>query len=158
MSRSYRRFPFSCFVGGASQADWKRSYNRSLRRGVRRLLADQGEEDGLVLPILDEVADPWDSPRRRVADGRAPSRGDRPLRPLQDRAHEVIDQLAAIRPTRRRYAPTHRILMPSSLPALAMTSSAVVMTKPSRAATAKCTASSVRRRSLVCHICAAAWS
>ena len=63
MSRSHRRFPFSYFVGGDSQADWKRSYNRSLRRGVSQSVDAHWDDEDLVLPILDEVANPWSSPR-----------------------------------------------------------------------------------------------
>ena len=63
MSRSHRRFPLFCFVGGVSQAEWKRTYNRYLRRSVRHLVSQHWDDDDLVLPILDEVANPWDSPR-----------------------------------------------------------------------------------------------
>jgi hypothetical protein len=63
MSRSHRRYPFSYFVGGESQAEWKRSYNRYLRRSVKYLVALRGDDDDLILPILDEVANPWSSPR-----------------------------------------------------------------------------------------------
>ena len=63
MSRSHRRFPFFCFVRGSTHAAWKRSYNRHLRRSVKKLVTRRGDEDDLVLPILDEVANPWSSPR-----------------------------------------------------------------------------------------------
>lgn len=63
MSRSHRRFPFSYYVGGSSQAEWKTSYHRCLRRAVRQRLVRDAEDEDLLLPTLDEVADPWDSPR-----------------------------------------------------------------------------------------------
>lgn len=63
MSRSHRRFPLSCFVGGESQAEWKRSYNRLLRRISRQRAATGWGEDDLLFPTLDGIADPWDSPR-----------------------------------------------------------------------------------------------
>jgi hypothetical protein len=63
MSRSQRHCPFLFYLGGDSQAEWKRSYNRRLRRAVRQILSCRPDEDDLVLPLVDDVANPYDSPR-----------------------------------------------------------------------------------------------
>lgn len=62
MSRSHRHFPLFSFVVGGSQAEWKRSYNRVLRRCVRQRLAARWHDEDLVMPTIDEMADPWGSP------------------------------------------------------------------------------------------------
>lgn len=64
MSRSSRRFPLLCVVGGhTSLHDWRRSYNRALRRRVRQLLRHQWQEENMVLPTIGEVGNPYDGPR-----------------------------------------------------------------------------------------------
>ena len=63
MSRSHRKFPIFHFVGADSQASWKRSYNRTLRRKEEQCLAIFWEDEDLIFLTLDQVADPWLSPR-----------------------------------------------------------------------------------------------
>lgn len=59
MSRSRSKRPFGAWCGGNSQKEWKRHANRRLRRIVRMRVADPDA----VLPIMDEVANPYDSPQ-----------------------------------------------------------------------------------------------
>lgn len=63
MSRSHRKYPFFHFVGPDSQATWKRSYHRTFRRGAKQHLLISWEDEDLVFPTIDEVADPWLSPQ-----------------------------------------------------------------------------------------------
>lgn len=63
MSRSNSHFPVSYICGGQSTARWKRDYNRELRRVVRCRLAQHWSDDDLVLPTIDEIANPWSGPR-----------------------------------------------------------------------------------------------
>jgi hypothetical protein len=51
-------------VGGdTSLHDWRRSVSRALRRRVRALVRLRWPEEDLVLPVVDEVGNPYDGPR-----------------------------------------------------------------------------------------------
>jgi len=59
MARSYKKHPGG---GGPSAKWWKTSANRKLRHKVKQALYE-GVEDRELLPIMLEIADPWDSPK-----------------------------------------------------------------------------------------------
>lgn len=58
MSRSFRHTP--CYGhGGGSEKQDKRIYNRSLRARVRQMLIVEPDFDGVVLPEVRDVSNPW---------------------------------------------------------------------------------------------------
>lgn len=63
MSRSHRHFPYFYVVGPSSQAAWKRSYNRTIRRVARHRLVLWWDDADMHLPDRIERANPWSSPR-----------------------------------------------------------------------------------------------
>jgi len=63
MSRSYRKKPYSSHYCYRSEKQWKRDNNRRMRRIVHQRLNRWGEtDDDLVLPIMKEISNIWDSP------------------------------------------------------------------------------------------------
>ena len=62
MCRSYQRTPILRLIHSRCQVAWRRQGHRKLRREVRWQLRAQWDDDGLLLPLLHELADPWDSP------------------------------------------------------------------------------------------------
>ena len=73
MSRSRKKQPYAPFCGGGSQGEWKRIYNRRLRRGNSQLLHVHGEEAEFY--TLDEKGNQYDGPY----DGSKGYRGKRPV-------------------------------------------------------------------------------
>ena len=65
MSRSRRSEPVRGVTLAESEKEWKRQGNRRLRRAAAQILQQVpvGDPDGVVLPVLDEVANPYDSPK-----------------------------------------------------------------------------------------------
>ena len=62
MSRS-RRKPYCWCFGGGKQKPWIQSRKRALRRATKQKLIASKDYEALILPILDEYANPWSSPR-----------------------------------------------------------------------------------------------
>lgn len=65
MSRSRRTQPVTGVTMATSEKEWKREANRKLRHATAQVLQamPSGDPDALVLPVLDEVANPYDSPK-----------------------------------------------------------------------------------------------
>lgn len=65
MSRSRRSQPVTGVTLAVSEKEWKRQGNRRLRQAAARILQQvpAGDADAVVLPVLDEVANPYDSPK-----------------------------------------------------------------------------------------------
>jgi len=65
MSRSSRREPVAGVTAAATEKLWKQQSNRRLRRASQRALATDpaGALNSLVLPLMNEMADVWDSPK-----------------------------------------------------------------------------------------------
>lgn len=63
MSRSFCHFPAAAFAGSDSEKSWKRQYNRTYRRVVKMRLRSNWTEEDLLLPLLDEVANVYNSPK-----------------------------------------------------------------------------------------------
>jgi hypothetical protein len=59
MSRSYRHTPVRG-NGGSTEKQDKRIYNRRLRTRVRQMLHVCDDFDGIVLPEVRDVSNPWD--------------------------------------------------------------------------------------------------
>ena len=73
MSRSRKKNPYAPMCGGSSQAEWKRIYNRRLRRCNTQLL--QAQDDDTEYYTVDQKGNPYDSPY----DGTKGHRGERPV-------------------------------------------------------------------------------
>lgn len=73
MSRSKKKSPFNNWCGGDSQGEWKRIYNRRLRRCNKTQLLVNGED--AIYFTEDEKGNQWDSPY----DGSKSYQGKRPV-------------------------------------------------------------------------------
>lgn len=63
MSRSYAKHPhFSYTNGRDSEKEYKRLANRKLRRITKYLLDYNWEDEDLILPLMDEVANLYNFP------------------------------------------------------------------------------------------------
>lgn len=65
MSRSKRKpfiHPFGCNVR-RWQKEWMSSCHRAMRHSTKQQLKTTLDYENLALPILDEYANPWSSPR-----------------------------------------------------------------------------------------------
>jgi hypothetical protein len=64
MSRSRRSEPITGITAADSEKEWKRQANRRLRHAVARTLhRPSADPDAFVLPVPDEVANQYDSPK-----------------------------------------------------------------------------------------------
>ncbi|MEP7362253.1 MAG: hypothetical protein ABI972_03285 [Acidobacteriota bacterium] len=65
MSRSKRSQPISGVTAAVSEKEWKRQSNRRLRRATTQVVQQlpATDPDAVVLPVLDEVANPYNSPK-----------------------------------------------------------------------------------------------
>ncbi|MEE9581185.1 MAG: hypothetical protein V3V74_07715 [Nitrosomonadaceae bacterium] len=80
MSRSRKKQPFNNFCGGDSQGEWKRVYNRRLRRCNKTQLLVNGED--AIYFTEDEKGNQWDSPY----DGSKRYQGKRPVKAYSRRS------------------------------------------------------------------------
>ena len=62
MSRSRRKNPIRGLAAD-SDKDWKKMINRSLRRRTHMALSRCPDFGDLVLPVLNDIANAWDSPK-----------------------------------------------------------------------------------------------
>jgi len=73
MSRSRKKKPYANMCGGETQSEWKRIYNRRLRRCNTQQLTVYGED--AIYFTVDQKGNQWDSPY----DGTKRYRGERPV-------------------------------------------------------------------------------
>lgn len=63
MSRSFRKSPCKSYTNAGSCKAWKRSVNKTLRSKIKVLLKTCQNFDNVIYPFLDEVGNPYNSPK-----------------------------------------------------------------------------------------------
>jgi phosphoribosylformylglycinamidine (FGAM) synthase-like amidotransferase family enzyme len=63
MSRSKRKFPVGAFCNAGSMKLWRRSVNKRLRHNCKQKLNTCRDWDSLILPVIDEDGNMYDSPK-----------------------------------------------------------------------------------------------
>lgn len=65
MSGSRRKEPVAGVTAAASEKQWKREANRKLRKAAAQVLQQlpSSDPDGVILPVLKDVANLYDSPK-----------------------------------------------------------------------------------------------
>lgn len=62
MSRSYKKNVYSTFISSNGMKEWRTHINRKLRHKAKQLINNAKDYDAMILPILDEIGDLWNSP------------------------------------------------------------------------------------------------